>query len=56
MTEDLPGRKVVNIFEAAFRVVSWSAWVPNLIFAEIWLRNTSPDGRWSSGGTSSSRA
>lgn len=34
-------------FEAAFRVVSWSAWVPNLIFAEIWLRNTLPNGRWS---------
>ena len=35
-------------FEPAFRVVSWSAWVPNLIFAEFWLRRTRPDGSWRS--------
>ena len=33
-------------FAIAYQVVSWSCWVPNLVFAEWWLRRTSPAGRW----------
>ena len=33
-------------FQTAYRVVSWSCWVPNLIFAELWLRRTRPNGTW----------
>ena len=37
---------VFGDFTIAYRIVSWSCWVPNLLFAEWWLRNTSPAGRW----------
>lgn len=29
-------------FDTAFKIVSWSAWVPNLLFAEWWLRRRRP--------------
>lgn len=25
-------------FDSAYKIVSWSAWIPNLIFAELWLK------------------
>jgi len=37
---------VFDEFPPAYRIVSWSCWVPNLIFAELWLRATSTSGRW----------
>lgn len=37
-------------FSTAYRVVSWSCWVPNLVFAELWLRRTSADGSWIAAG------
>ena len=33
-----PLSELLGGFTPAYRVVSWSAWIPNLIAAEIWLR------------------
>ena len=41
-----PLGSVFGDFATAYQVVSWSCWVPNLVFAEWWLRRTSPSGRW----------
>lgn len=32
-------------FETGYRIVSWSCWVPNLLFAWWWLRRTDATGR-----------
>jgi hypothetical protein len=32
----------------AYQIVSWSCWVPNLLFAEWWLARTDHAGRWRS--------
>ena len=42
----LPLNMIFEDFSVAYQVVTWSCWVPNLLFAEWWLRNTSPAGRW----------
>jgi hypothetical protein len=33
-------------FASAYPYVSWVCWVPNLVFAEWWLRHTTTGGKW----------
>jgi len=33
-------RRAFGSFEPAYRLVTWLAWVPNLIAAAIWIRRT----------------
>jgi len=42
----LPLMTMFGGFGTAYQVVTWSCWVPNLVFAEWWLRRTSAAGRW----------
>ncbi len=40
----LPFRPESIEFLDAYRVIAWSCWVPNLLFAELWLRVTTAAG------------